>query len=115
MIRRDAVIVAALTAYALTWAYGSDNAPFDPLWTLPLAIAHFGAGLLIGRWRALLIPGVIILLSIPAPTPPGADSTTFGHVLIYEVLFGLGLVAAGILVGRGVAGKGLFTDPDPWR
>jgi hypothetical protein len=82
---------------------------------VPLTLAHFLAGALIGRWWVLLLPPAIILLSIPVPTPAGADSATFGYVLIYELVIGLPITAIGVLIGRMSSGRGAILDRDPWR
>jgi hypothetical protein len=111
---KDAIGAIGLGVVALAWGYGAE-ASFAPQWILLLVFVHIGAGALIGKWRALLLPIAIIMLSIPAPTPAGADSTTFGYVLIIEVLFGFVSIAAGVLLGREFRGKPLLKEPDPWR
>jgi hypothetical protein len=112
--RAEALGGLGLVALALAWAYGAE-ASFAPQWILPLVFAHIAAGALIGKWRALLVPIAIIVVSIPAPTPPGADSTTFGRVFLFEVFIGFLTVAGGVLLGRDVRGKPLLRKPDPWR
>jgi hypothetical protein len=102
-----------LVAVALAWAYGPD-ASFG-LWVLPVAFAHFGAGALVGRWWALLLPIAIIVLCIPAQSvPPNAETPAFGWVLTFELFFGFLLIVAGVVVGRSLRGKPGFRDPDPW-
>jgi hypothetical protein len=103
-----------LVAIALAWAYGAE-ASLSPAWILLLLATHIAAGALIAKWRALLLPIAIIVLTISAPTPPGSDSTTFGWVLIFEVFIGFLTVAGGVLYGRDVRGKPLLRKPDPWR
>jgi hypothetical protein len=111
---REVAAGCALVAIGLLWAYGAE-ASWAPAWTVPLTLAHLLAGAPIGRWWVLLLPPAIILLSIPVPTPAGADSTTFGYVLIYELVIGLPITAIGVLIGRMSRGRGAILDRDPWR
>jgi hypothetical protein len=103
-----------LVAIALAWAYGADASP--DLWILPVALAHAGAGALVGRWWALLLPIAIIVVCIPAQTVPeeAFDTPAFGWVLIFELFLGFLLIGAGVLLGRSLRGKPGFRDPDPW-
>lgn len=111
---RDAAVAFGLFAFAMLWVYGSDNVSFALGWIAPITVAHFLAGFLIGKWRTLLLPIAIVVASIPVPTPTGADSTTFGEVLLYELFVGLPVVAAGIGSGRMNPGAPFFKNRDPF-
>ena len=113
-IARDAAVAGSVFAFAMLWVYGSDNVPFALRWIAPITVAHFLAGFLIGKWRTLLLPIAIVVASIPVPTPTGADSTTFGEVLLYELFVGLPVVAAGIGSGRMNRGAPFFKNRDPF-
>jgi hypothetical protein len=113
-ISREAAVGAGFFAFAMLWVYGSENVSFALRWIGPVTAAHFIAGFLIARWRALLLPIAIVIGSIPVPTVAGADSTAFGEVLLYELLVGLPVVAAGIGSGRMNRGAPFVKDRDPW-
>lgn len=100
MISRDVVIAVGTFGLAMVWVYGSENVSFALRWFAPVTAAHFLAGFLIAKWRILLLPVAVVLASIPVPTPAGADSSTFGEVLLYELFVGLPVVAVGIGTGR---------------
>ena len=114
-ISRDAAVAGGVFAFAMLWVYGSDDVSFALRWIAPITAAHFLAGFLIGKWRTLLLPIAIVVASIPVPTPAGADSATFGWVLLYELLIGLPVVAAGIGCGRMNRGAPFFRNHDPWE
>ena len=112
---QDAAVAFGLFAFAMLWVYGSDNVSFALRWIAPITAAHFLAGFLIGKWRTLLLPIAIVVASIPVPTPTGADSTTFGEVLLYELFVGLPVIAVGIGSGRMNRGAPFFKNRDPWE
>jgi hypothetical protein len=114
-VRRDAAVAGGVFAFAMLWVYGSDNLSFALRWIAPITAAHFLAGFLIGKWRTLLLPILIVVASIRAPTPEGADSTSFWWVLLYELFVGLPVVAAGIGCGRMNRGAPFFKNRDPWE
>jgi hypothetical protein len=99
----------------MLWVYGSDNVSFALRWIAPLTAAHFLAGFLIRKWRTLLLPIAIVVASIPVPTPVGADSATFGWVLLYELFVGLPVVIVGVGCGRINRGAPFFKNRDPWE
>jgi cytochrome b561 len=115
LISRDVVIAVGFFGLAMVWVYGSENVSFALRWFAPVTAAHFLAGFLIAKWRILLLPLAVVLASIPVPTPAGADSSTFGEVLFYELFVGVPVVAVGIGTGRWNRGAPFFKSRDPWE
>jgi hypothetical protein len=106
-VRRDAIIFAAFCAlsaigvYGLAWVYVPEAA-FFPIFMTALVV-HFGAGYLIGRRRALTLGAVPFVMALPFHQDYDVLPSYPELVAIFELAFGLPLVAAGIGVRGALA------------
>ena len=86
------------------WIYGVANTSESSshLWLLPvMALAQFLLGLTLGRWWAVLLPALVVLISVPAGNPPitpdHAEPFPIWLTLVWLAVFGVPLVALGVL------------------
>jgi hypothetical protein len=105
-MRRPLIGAFAYLAVMTLWIYGVANR-WDPGtggWLLPVLIfIQLLGGLAVGRWWAVLLPVVVVLVSIPAGDPP----ITPDYVEPFPIWFGLGLFApvAFLVIALGVAAR----------
>lgn len=86
------------------WIYGVANTSESSshLWLLPvMALAQFLLGLTLGRWWAVLLPALVVLISVPAGYPPitpdHAEPFPIWLTLVWLAVVGVPLVALGVL------------------
>jgi hypothetical protein len=105
-MRRPLIGAFAYLAVMTLWIYSVANR-WDPGtggWLLPVIIfIQLLAGLAVGRWWAVALPVLVLLISIPAGNPP----VTPEYVEPFPIWFGLGLVSpvAFLLIAVGVAAR----------
>ncbi len=97
--------VAYLALMSL-WIYGAANRwdPGSGAGLIPIVIGlQVVAGWAIGRWWAVLLPVVVVLIAMPAGNPP----ITPAYVEPWPIWFGLALEAptAVVLLALGVASR----------
>jgi hypothetical protein len=87
----------------VTWVYGVADRGWDlpeaPIWVLLVAVQILVGAVL--RWWALLLPGAMLLLSIPAgysDAYSGADIPIWFSVMVLGVM-ALPLIVVGVLGG----------------
>ena len=108
---RAAVGVASYVALTAAWIYGVENTSVR-LGHEDLAngseIAFFaalqiGLGIVVGRWWALLVYGLAIVVSIPAGRPPWLyhdQPAPLWRTLLYAAVLALPLIALGVALRR---------------
>lgn len=104
---RAAVGVALYAALTAAWIYGFANTSIgngDAAAVFGLATLtaiHLGAGLAVGRWWAVLLPALPIVIAMPAGTPPvGGEPFPIWFTLTLFALPAAALVAVGVFIGR---------------
>ena len=89
-----------------TWVYGLEERGHPASGALVVAlvfVAPLAVGLLTGSWLALLLPGAVVLISIPAGYPPDAELPYWFGFMFFAVV-ALPLIAAGV-VARWLANR----------
>jgi hypothetical protein len=102
---RYSLIVTALYLAAMTcFVYGVLDREVDPsaAWLPVVVLAQLAVGFLIGRWPAVVLPVIVVVISIPAGYPPFEEGEPlplwFG--LAYGAVFAVPLVTIGVLVRK---------------
>jgi predicted membrane protein len=108
-MRRSLAGAVAYLAIMTLWIYAVANRwdPDSGAWQLPVpVIVQLLAGLVIGRWWALLLPVIVVFVSIPAGNPP----ITADYVEPFPIWFGLAVAApvAILLVALGVGARRIY-------
>jgi hypothetical protein len=99
---RALVVLALYLIASAAWIYGALNSPDGlnrvddntPMFGLSIAFlggVHAACGYLLGRWWAVLLPAVLIVLAIPAGDFPASRPE-------YPIWFGLAMLAPVLLV-----------------
>ena len=106
MTRAPLIGALAYLGLMTLWIYGVADRwdPGSGAWLIPVLICiQVLAGFAIGRWWAVLLPIVVVLISVPAGSPP----ITPEYEEPFPIWFGLGFAApvAILLVGLGVASR----------
>jgi hypothetical protein len=111
-VRLDRASVAGLALYVFSSVGFVGLALLEPsdvpfiLALAVLAAVHLVSGFAIGRWPALLLPLLLVLLAIPVPTDPEAyEPIPLWFVLLFWFApLGVGVLALGVgarrLLGR---------------
>ena len=105
-MRRPLIGAFAYLAVMTLWIYGVANR-WDPGtggWLLPVVIVvQLLAGLVVGRWWAVFLPVLVLVVSIPAGDPP----ITPQYAEPFPIWFGLAIATpvAILLVALGVAAR----------
>ena len=102
------VVITAAAIYAVPedWTRHHETA-----WTVGLVLVYFATGALVGRWWALLLAFLPVLVAIPAGDRGDADGTPlWWWVLVDTILIFVWIMLAGILArwawrGRPRAGR----------
>ena len=93
--------LALMTLWVYAYANTTLAAHDDGRLLLPIIAIQFAAGLAIGRWWAVFLPALVVLISVPAGLPAPTEDTWeplplwFG--LTYGAVFAIPLVALGVL------------------
>jgi hypothetical protein len=95
-----AVVFSVLTAVWLYLVFDAETDAIGDPSSLVLAPLLFGAGLVAGRWEALLLALVPALLAIPLGTPQPRDIPLVVTMLMLVGPLGVVLIAAGVLASR---------------
>ena len=110
-VRLDGPSVAGLVLYVVSSAgfvglalLGSPDVPFM-LALSALAVVHLLCGFAIGRWSALLLPLLLVVLAIPVPTDPDAYEPIplWFAMLFWFAPIGVAVLALGVGARRVVA------------
>jgi hypothetical protein len=97
---RGTVAAVAYLAAMVALVYGFFDRGDAGLWVVPVLVAlQFGLGFAAGRWWALFLPVLVVLISIPAGYPPITPEDAEPLPLWFPL--GVGLVVAVPLVGVG--------------
>lgn len=109
MTRSPLVGALAYLALMTLWIYGVANRwdPGSGAWLIPVLVCvQVLAGLAIGRWWAVLLPIVVVLIAVPAGNPPDSPVTS-PYVEPWPIWFGLALETpvAVVLIALGVAAR----------
>jgi hypothetical protein len=109
---RAALGVALYVALMAAWIYGfaatshGEGTTAGVIGLLLLAAIHLGAGLVVARWWAVLLPIGAIAVALPAGTPDvGGEPFPIWFSLVLFALPEAALVALGVLVARKRAGN----------
>jgi hypothetical protein len=100
------VLLAAIAYLALMslWVYGVlDTTESGAVWLLPLIVfVQVAAGFLVGRWPAVVLPVLVVLISIPAGYPPTEEGEPLPlwFDLGFLALFGIPLVGGGVVMRK---------------
>ena len=97
--------VVAYLAVITFWIYAvADTQPGGAEWTfwlVPfLVLLHVGVGAAVGRWWAVLLPALVVLISVPAGyaeiTPENAEPLPIWFGLLFALPLAVPLVAVGV-------------------
>jgi hypothetical protein len=89
-------------AYLVLMATVLDRTESDVVWLAPVIILlQVAVGFVVGRWPAVVLPALVVLISIPAGYPPseGGEPFPLWFGLAFSALFAIALIALGV-VGR---------------
>jgi len=86
------------------WIYGVVNrTESDDVWLAPVILfLQVAAGYAVGRWPAVILPALVVLISVPAGYPPYEDGEPFPiwFGLAFAALFAIPLVAVGVALRK---------------
>ena len=100
-------VAAAYLVLMTAWLYGIANRTGDDshdwlVWVL--LVAQPVLGLLVGRWWAVALPLIVVVISVPAGSPPitpeSAEPFPIWFSLALASLFAVPLVAAGVVARK---------------
>jgi hypothetical protein len=96
----SAVAFVALTAAAIYAVPEDWSRHHETAWTAGLLVVYFAAGALVGRWWALILAFVPVLVAIPAGVRGDADGTPgWWWVLVDTVFIFMWVMLVGVLAG----------------
>lgn len=83
---------------AAIYAPGTDNVELGLLGLAAVVLLHLGCGAAIGRWWAVLLPALVVLIAIPSDSDP--DVPFWGDYLFFLAVPAALLLGLGVLAGR---------------